>query len=130
MMDEKIKATPENKVSGVDQIREIIVGDYLRDVHAELASLQKQITELRRTLSGFKEEADSLSQNLQAITVGELKKAKETVEEQQKNFETSMNNMIKTVKTQLKKLEENKVDKSKIGQVFMEWGQKINELQS
>ncbi|MBN1560322.1 hypothetical protein JW998_08730 [candidate division KSB1 bacterium] len=130
-MDENMTATPEKShVGGVDQIREIILGDSLSDIQAELESLKKQINELRRTIGTVKDEADAFSKSFHVNATEKFEKARQSVEEQQKNFETSMSNMMKTIKTQLKKLEENKVDKSKIGQVFMEWGQKINELQS
>lgn len=118
------------EAGGVDQIREIIVGDHLRAIQAELENLQKQINDLRGTLGSFKDEADAFNENFQASTSEEFEKTKQTVEEQQKNIEASMGNMMKTIRAQLKKLEETKVDKSKIGQVFMEWGQKMNELQS
>ncbi len=123
------EAIPFDGSGGVDQIREIIVGEHLKAIQAELENLQKQIDVLRNTLGSFKDEADSFNENFKQSTSEEIEKAKQSAEEQQKNIESSMAGMIKTIKQQLKKLEENKVDKSKIGQVFMEWGQKINELQ-
>lgn len=124
------EAMPLEETGGVDQIREIIVGDNLRAIQAELENLQKQINNLRGTLGSFKDEADAFNENFKQSTSSEIEKAKQSAEEQQKNIESSMADMMKTIKAQLKKLEENKVDKSKIGQVFIEWGQKMNELQS
>ncbi len=134
-MEENTNSTEQERIplkssGGVDQIREIIVGEHLRSIQAGLENLQKQINDLRGTLGSFKEEADAFNENFQHSTSEEIEKAKQTAEEQKKNIESSMAEMMKTIKLQLKKLEENKVDKSKIGQVFMEWGQKMNELQS
>ena len=117
-------------IGGLDQIREIIVGDDLRSIQAALKNIQEQINDLNSTLGSFKDEADAFNDNFQASTSSEFEKAKQSAEEKQKNIEVSMGSMMKTIKAQLKKLEANKVDKSKIGQVFMEWGQKINEMQS
>ena len=114
---------------GVEQIREIIVGDDLRSIQAALKDLKKQINDLKKTLGSFKDDADEFNENFQASTSEEIKKAKESAAKQKKDIEDSMGNMMKNIRAQLKKLDENKVDKSKIGQVFMEWGQKMNELQ-
>lgn len=134
-MDGNAKAAKEavgntEEIGGLDRIREIIVGEHVRAIQAELKDLQKQIDALRSTLGSFRDEADAFNENFQQSTSKEIEKAKHSAEEQKKNIEDSMANMMKTIKAQLKKLEETKVDKSKIGQVFMEWGQKMNELQS
>jgi len=112
------------------QIRDIIVGEDLRKIQAAIKDIRSQIKELKKTLNIFKDEADSFSANFQQSTSEEFQKTQKSVQTTQKNIESSMADMMKTIKAQLNKLEENKVDKSKIGQVFLEWGQKINEMQS
>ena len=69
------EAIPFDGKGGVDQIREIIVGENLRAIQVELENLQKQIDKLAKTLGSFKEEADAFNDNFQQSTSEEFEKA-------------------------------------------------------
>ena len=114
----------------LDQIRDIIFGDSLLKIQTELENLRKQIKDLEKSIGNIKNEGAEMTKELRAGTIEEIQKVNESAKERQDKIQASMNSLAKTVKSQLKKLDETKVDKSKIGQVFMEWGQKMNELQS
>ncbi len=114
---------------GIEQIREIVVGENLRAIQASIEHLQSQINELKGSLGSFRDEADEFNKNFQQSTSQEFEKTQQELQQKHKTVENSIAELMNTLKLQIKRLDENKVDKSRIGQVFMEWGMKMKDLQ-
>lgn len=126
---DKVDETIAEQLGGIEQIREIVVGENLRAIQASIEHLQSQIDTLKHSLGSFRDEADEFNKNFQQSTSEEFEKTQEELQKKHQSVENSIAELMNTLKLQIKRLDENKVDKSRIGQVFMEWGMKMKDLQ-
>lgn len=115
---ESVKTEPIDQIL---QVRELLFGEALRKVEARLDSLKKENDDLRKLL---KETEDKLTQATNAL--------RDTVKSEReadgKKLADQLTDLDRTLSQKIKSLDENKVDRSQIGQAFMEWGNKIRQI--
>ncbi|MDZ7263163.1 MAG: hypothetical protein ONB16_01170 [candidate division KSB1 bacterium] len=118
MATEKIKPTTQ----GIEQIREIIFGEQIDKFERAIDQLQKECNELRQRLEQLESKERSIDQMLAADH--EQQQAMAASQQQLREF-------IATTKIELEKkiadLFDSKVDKTQIGQAFIEWGMKVKQ---
>ena len=115
---ESVKTEPIDQIL---QVRELLFGEALRKVEARLDSLKKENDDLRKLL---KDTEDKLAQATNAL--------RDTVKSEReadgKKLADQLTDLDRTLSQKIKSLDENKVDRSQIGQAFMEWGNKIRQI--
>jgi len=124
-MAEKKGDLLSNSGGSIEQIREIIFGD-------QLVKFEKQVSELKIECSHLKNKINDLEKKQ-----ADFDQAMAENNEQQKAT-TSDRQQIHDIIEQLKKefdrkiteLTDAKVDKSQIGQAFIEWGMKVKQSTS
>ena len=106
----------------IEQIREIIFGDQIEKFEQAINQLKKENTELRERIAQLENKHQTVDQAIAAD------------HEKQKSMESTQNQLqefIEKVKQELDqkiaKLNDAKVDKSQIGQAFIEWGMKVKQ---
>lgn len=118
MATEKTKAANP----GIEQIREIIFGDQIDKFERAIEQLTKECRELRERLVQLENKERSLDQMLAAGH--EQQQAMAATQQQLQEF-------IATTKQHLEQkiaeLFDSKVDKTQIGQAFIEWGMKVKQ---
>ena len=109
----------------IDEIREIILGDDRVKFESEIAELRKENDDLRTELKTLKSRLEKsnimLSANVEDLTrvVDENKLLVKDLETLKKDFEAKIS-----------RLNEKKLDKTEIGQAFIEWGTRVKDAKS
>lgn len=109
----------------IDEIREIILGDDRVKFESEIAELRKENDDLRTELKTLKSRLEKsnimLSANVEDLirVVDENKLLVKDLETLKKDFEAKIS-----------RLNEKKLDKTEIGQAFIEWGTRVKDAKS
>jgi len=113
--NDKLAALSEQTNSdSIQRIREIIFGEYIHSWENNFKRLEKKIGDLNKKI-------DTIHAELKSESVGrveELSQSKKELKSEIKKLQTEMTN-------KLKKLDDSKVDKDSIGEVFIQWGQQV-----
>jgi hypothetical protein len=108
--------------AAIDQIRELIFGDQTIEFRQQIKALQDECQELHRELAQLKqqnvESAELISQSISRLNLAES--ADKQINDLLEQFKTELNH-------HLTDLDIRKVDKSQIGEVFIEWGMKVKQ---
>lgn len=124
-MEEKNNPTDQNSIDGIDQIREIILGEQILNWDARFKKLEQTLKDLDKNLES---KFSSLTKTIEK-TNESLSKAAASSKTDLAAESKELANQLKKLKTELGKkidhLTENKVDKDSIGEVFIQWGQKV-----
>ncbi len=124
------KASPaveDGNYSGdsIAQIREIILGEYIRNSEKNLKKLKSAIEQLSRDVNV---RLDRLEQSISHVQKeGEVSKEvlQQELQKQRQSIEKDLKDTRDRIKNELQNLQESKVDKSAIGEVFIQWGQQV-----
>ncbi|MCU0644653.1 MAG: hypothetical protein MUC94_10365 [bacterium] len=112
--------TPANE--SIDQIRHIIFGDHLEKLERTISQLKKENSELRDRIAQLENRHAAVDQVIEADHQNQ--KSMESVHQQ-------LQELIEKVKQELDQklaeLDDAKVDKSQIGQAFIEWGTMVKQ---
>ncbi|MBC8180189.1 hypothetical protein H8E88_03610 [candidate division KSB1 bacterium] len=108
--------------NGLEEIRDIIVGNEIKEWRDRVNDLKQECNKLKKRLSTFEKNFDD-SNNLIKEKVQKLKVSQTNQQETQLLIE----NIKKELDRQLNEIRENKVDKDQIGQAFIDWGAKIKQ---
>ncbi len=118
-------ATAAPVADSLGQIREIILGEFMRASDAHFRKMQA-------SFDAFKQETDArLSELEERISFvkedGEVSKGslQEALDTSQAEFEKQVKELGSKLKNDIKTLHEDKVDKSSIGEVFIQWGEQV-----
>lgn len=103
------------------QVRELLFGEMNRQIDARLEALKNENEQLRKLL---KETEDKLTQLNNALA----NKIKVERDADDKKHSELLAEQYKTLSQRIKNLEETKVDRSQIGQAFLEWGSKVQQI--
>lgn len=107
----------------IEQIREIIFGD-------QMIELEKQLKDLKKECSNLKEKINVL-ENRQAecdqMITDNMEKQQATASDQQQQTHENIEQLKNEFDRKLAELNDAKVDKSQIGQAFIEWGMKVKQ---
>jgi uncharacterized protein (DUF342 family) len=122
MADEKNDSGQETtEANGIDQIREIIFGEQLIAWQQRFSELEKALSELHKTVeSGFSRLEMQIGTEKQNLT-GNVQELRTDVSKDTDNLRSQ----IAAARKQLAALDERKVDRDSIGEVFIQWGQKV-----
>ena len=119
--EESGKDAKSNDAEQMIQVRELLFGEVFRQIDARLEALKTENDQLRKLL---KETEDKLVQ-LNSTLANTIKNEREA---DTKRFNEQLAEQNKNLSQKIKTLEENKVDRSQIGQAFMEWGAKVQQI--
>lgn len=106
----------------IEQIREIIFGDQIEKFEQALNQLKKENTELRERIAQLEKKHQTVDQAIAADH--EKQKSMESTQNQLQEF---IEKMKLELDQKIAKLNDAKVDKSQIGQAFIEWGMKVKQ---
>lgn len=117
-MDQAQENTPRAKrsASEIERIRELVVGPQLRQSEQKISTLQKDIERLQRELRQLRSQQNdnnkSLTENLQQL---------------QQELQESVGEVRDELRLVTTGLEKDKVDRQKLGDLFIELGNHIRE---
>ncbi|MEZ4710087.1 MAG: hypothetical protein R3A44_22970 [Caldilineaceae bacterium] len=117
-MDQTQENTPRAKRSAgeIERIRELVVGPQLRQSEQKISTLQKDIERLQRELRQLRSQQNdnnkSLTENLQQL---------------QQELQESVGEVRDELRLVTTGLEKDKVDRQKLGDLFIELGNHIRE---
>ena len=112
----------ENSNASIDQIREIIFGD-------QIMKLENKITELKKEISSLKNRVTTLEQkssDFDKVLADSIEKQNATASDQQTTHDV-IEQLKKEFDRKIAEINNAKVDKSQIGQAFIEWGMKVKQ---
>jgi len=126
MSDMSEKANQDKDVRNeMDEIREIIYGEDRSKFESEIQQLRKENKQLMDKINDLKtrcEKSDSiLTENVDGL--------KKTYEDN-KNITQKLEALKEEIMSELSKINESKLDKSEIGQAFIEWGTRVRDKKS
>jgi len=106
----------------IQQIRDIIVGEELAQLKNQIRQLQNECEQLKNQLAVLEKKLDTdnqlTTQNLENLTAS-------TLDRQQ--IYSLLDEIKKDIENKFSDLNEKKVDKSQIGEVFIQWGMKVKQ---
>lgn len=105
--------------SGIDKIRDIIFGDEIKVWEKKYSQLKKECEDLKNKLS----ELDKKFTESEKIVSRDIKSSAD----QQQQIQAVIEKMKAEFDKRIKELGEAKVDKSQIGQAFIEWGMRVKQ---
>ena len=118
-MAQKVHRLVDSPVGSIDQIREIIFGDQMIELKKQIDDLKKKCQELSNKITGLEKKQTKLDQQMTEDS------------EQKKSTQLDQQQVIEQLKQEfdqkIAELNHVKVDKSQIGQAFIEWGMKVKE---
>ncbi len=128
-MSEKKEKHPEETISSplgsLDQIRDIILGEHIEEWEKQFARLDASIAKLRNDTSAqFKEVQVKLNENANQAQ-DETGKLAEKSEQSVTELRALLKKFHHELGQRIEELDENKVDKDSIGEVFIQWGQRV-----
>jgi DNA helicase IV len=106
----------------IEQIREIIFGDQMVEFEKQLKELKKECSHLNNKIDDLEKKNAEFNQMMAA----NMEQQQATTSDQQQTHQ-----IIEQLKTEfdrkIAELNDAKVDKSQIGQAFIEWGMKVKQ---
>ncbi|MCI0514333.1 hypothetical protein L0128_14045 [candidate division KSB1 bacterium] len=106
----------------IEQIREIIFGDLIVRFEGLFNELKMECQRLEQRIAALEQQGANLDQSLNH----NLDHSQTLAADQQK-IRASIESLEKDLRQQLARIEENKVDKTQIGQAFIDWGMKVKQ---
>lgn len=112
----------DSSTGSIDQIREIIFGDQMVDFERQLKELKKECNHLKNRINDLEKKHADFDQAMaennekQKTTTSDQQQIHEIIEQLKKEFDRKV-----------AELKDSKVDKSQIGQAFIEWGMKVKQ---
>ena len=106
----------------IEQIREIIFGDQIENFEQAINQLKKENTELRERIAQLEKNHQAVDQ----IIATDHEKQK-SIESAQSQFQEFIEKTKQELDQKIANLNDAKVDKSQIGQAFIEWGMKVKQ---
>jgi len=106
----------------IEQIREIIFGDQMDAFEKQMRELKKESQSLRNRIADLEKKNADLEQLIADYT----EKQKSTESDQQATREI-IEQLKQEFDQKIAALQDAKVDKSQIGQAFIEWGMKVKQ---
>lgn len=121
----KEESTKENgkpeATEQIFQVRELLFGETNRQIDVRLEALKSENEQLRKSL---RETEDKLTQ-LNNTLANAIKAEREA---DNKKFNDLLAEQNKALLQKIKNLEDTKVDRGQIGQAFLEWGSKVQQI--
>jgi len=106
----------------IDKIREIIFGDEIKTLHDRIIELKSAVDEIKKHLTTIEQKqaelANHISNNEHGLTDSQI---------ELESIRHSVEKVKDEINSKIKKLTEQKVDKTEIGQAFIEWGMKVKQ---
>jgi predicted RNase H-like nuclease (RuvC/YqgF family) len=121
-MAEKKGDLLNNSGGSIEQIREIIFGDQMIEFDRQIKELKKECTQFKNKINDL-EKKDAEFDQLMAET---KEKQKASASDQQRIHEI-IEKLKKEFDKKIAELKDAKVDKSQIGQAFIDWGMKVKQ---
>ena len=107
----------------IDQIRDIIFGEKLNEYEKIISQLKQECRNLRDRIDTLEKK---YSDDLSRFTAEHSEKLSQT-ESSQQEIKKLIEKLKKEFDQKIQALSEGKVDKSQIGQAFIEWGMKVKQ---
>jgi len=111
-----------NSKGSIDQIREIIFGDQIIEFDKQIKELKKECSNLKNRINAVEKKNTDIDQ----VMTENLEKQKTTASDQQR-IQEIIDQLKKEFDRKIAELIDTKVDKSQIGQAFIEWGMKVKQ---
>lgn len=121
-MNKKGESAPDSPDVSIQQIREIIFGDQITDLEMQIKELKKECHQLKNRINDLEKKQSDVDQ---AITENSEKQNEATSGQLQ--IHKIIEQLTKEFDRKISELSDNKVDKSQIGQAFIDWGMKVKQ---
>jgi len=108
--------------SNIDKIRDIIFGDEIQTLKEQMKALKQDYSRLEKKLDRLLDKVDESEK-----VASKSKKELQDFQSQKEKMDGKYKNLVKGLERKINELSESKVDKSQIGQVFIERGMKVKE---
>ncbi len=114
-----------NMVDGLSQIRKILLGDFIVRWENRLREMEKNVHELIEKSNSKLEEIDGKFENLDRELKEELETNFLEIEQENDDLREMIQKVREEIEEKLKALEENKMDKDSVADVFINWGKRM-----
>ena len=121
-MTEKKGDLLNNSGGSIEQIREIIFGDQMIEFDRQIKELKKECTQFKNKINDL-EKKDAEFDQLMA----EAKEKQKASASDQQQIHEIIEQLKKEFDQKIAELKDAKVDKSQIGQAFIDWGMKVKQ---
>ncbi|MCB0090789.1 MAG: hypothetical protein KDE54_22995 [Caldilineaceae bacterium] len=108
--------TPKRSTNEIDRIRELVVGPQLRQNEQKIGALQKDIERLQRELRQLRSQQSEQNQTLT-----------ERLQQQHEELQDSVGEVRNELRQVTAGLDQDKVDRQKLGDLFIELGSHIKD---
>ena len=118
-------AVAASGADSIGQIREIILGEFIKASDNNFQKLESAIDKLSKEVDSRLSE---LEQRISFVKAdGEISKGsiQEALDTSRAEIDQQVKDLGKKLKAEIKELQEQKVDRSSIGEVFIQWGQQV-----
>lgn len=112
-------------LNGIDQIRDIILGEQIDLWEKRIRKLEQGLKNLTDSTHSKIEELQNQIENSRSESMNTSEKNKEDLLQTTDKLRSALNDFKKEFDKEIQSLSENKVDKDSIGEVFIQWGQKV-----
>ena len=106
----------------IEQIRDIIFGDHIAEFEKQVKELKKEYTHLKNRINDLEKKNVDLDQ----VITENTEQQKNTASDQQQTHKI-IEQLKEEFERKIAELTDAKVDKSEIGQAFIEWGMKVKQ---
>ncbi len=114
-----------NMVDGLSQIRKILLGDFIVRWENRLREMEKNVHDLIEKTNDKLEEIDGKFENLDRELKEELETNFLEIEQENDDLREMIQKAREELNEKLKALEESKMDKDSVADVFIHWGKKM-----
>lgn len=121
-MNKKGESAPASPDVSIQQIREIIFGDQITSLESQVKDLKKECNHLKNRIHDLEKKQSDVDQEIaenrdnQKSATLSRQQLHEIIEQLQQEFDHKIS-----------ELNDLKVDKSQIGQAFIDWGMKVKQ---
>ena len=119
-----ISQEPTN-TNGIDQIREIIFGEQLTSWQQRFTELEQALSELRKTVESGISRLEKQIGNEKQTRTGNVQELRPDVNKDSDDLRAQIAAARQELAAKIATLDKHKVDRDSIGEVFIQWGQKV-----
>lgn len=113
----------DRAMDGIDQIREIIFGEQMVEFRKQFDELKKKCQELSNKINGLEKKQSDCDHHMTEA----LAQQKSTQLSDQQQTRALIEQLKKEFDQKIAELDQVKVDRSQIGQAFIEWGMQVKQ---
>ena len=119
------RTTAPQVLNGIDQIRDIILGEQIDSWEKRIKKLEQSLKNLTDSTQAKIRELSARIETSRSESLHTSETSKQELHKTDDELRAALNELKKEFDKRIQSLLEDKVDKDSIGEVFIQWGQKV-----